>query len=138
MYIYKSIVLLLKFETSKKKKKKGLSRWKCFKSALSIDGTIIRNKWVKDYTVSPTCNENEIQKPKFLESNPSTLHCWIKCSFIVKFCFIWQNIAIYCCKHECLISSIIALLYQILLLLVLKLKKGIATFYMMFVCSVWL
>ena len=25
--------------------------------------------------LSPTCNKNEIQKSKFFENNPKTLHC---------------------------------------------------------------
>ena len=86
--------------------------------------------------MSPTCNKNEIQKSKFLESKPNKLHCWIKCSFIVQFFFVWQNIAINCCKHEGLMSGIIASWYQILLLLVLQLKRVSSPFIWCLYCSV--
>ena len=46
-----------------------------FKAILSIDRTIIKNKGVKNCTVPYTCSQNVIQKSRFLESNPDTLHC---------------------------------------------------------------
>ena len=66
--------------------------------------------------MSPTCHKKKIQKSKFLATNSNTLQCWIKCSILVLFCFIWQNIFVnmkYFCKHECSISSILALWYQV-------------------------
>ena len=57
------------------KSNKGLGHSKLFKATLSIDGTIIRNKCVKNYTVPQTCNQNVIQKSKFIENNPNMLHC---------------------------------------------------------------
>ena len=70
MPIYKSVDGLVKFKTIKWIKELG--HWKFFKAVLSIDGTIIRSKWVKHEIVSYTCNKSETQKPKFLAEN--TVH----------------------------------------------------------------
>ena len=68
-----------------------------FKATLSIDGTIIR----KNFTMPENCNQNVIQKSKFLQKNPNTL---LNKVFI--FSVILLYLAKYFCKHEMLLQYI--------------------------------